>query len=186
MSKILAFGASNSKNSINSKLATYTVNKIAPDESIIIDLNDFEMPIYSEDREKIGGIPEKALKFKKLISECDGIVISLAEHNGAYTAAFKNIFDWISVVEKVVWCNKPLFLLAASNGSNGAKTVLQIAEERFSRQSNLIIPVFSLPNFSENFSEEFGITNQTLLNEIKKQIIEFKKQVDTLLDSGYN
>jgi NAD(P)H-dependent FMN reductase len=183
MSKILAFGASNSKNSINSKLATYTVNKIAPDESIIIDLNDFEMPIYSEDREKIGGIPEKALKFKKLISECDGIVISLAEHNGAYTAAFKNIFDWISVVEKVVWCNKPLFLLAASNGSNGAKTVLQIAEERFSRQSNLIIPVFSLPNFSENFSEEFGITNQTLLNEIKKQIIEFKKQVDTLLDS---
>ena len=99
MSKILAFGASNSKNSINSKLATYTVNKIAPDESIIIDLNDFEMPIYSEDREKIGGIPEKALKFKKLISECDGIVISLAEHNGAYTAAFKNIFDWISVVE---------------------------------------------------------------------------------------
>ena len=186
MSKILAFGASNSKNSINSKLATYTVNKIAPDESIIIDLNDFEMPIYSEDREKIGGIPEKALKFKKLISECDGIVISLAEHNGAYTAAFKNIFDWISVVEKVVWCNKPLFLLAASNGSNGAKTVLQIAEERFSRQSNLIIPVFSLPNFSENFSEEFGITNQTLLNELKKQIIEFKKQVDTLLDSGYN
>lgn len=183
MSKILAFGASNSKNSINSKLATYTVNKIAPDESIIIDLNDFEMPIYSEDREKIGGIPEKALKFKKLISECDGIVISLAEHNGAYTAAFKNIFDWISVVEKVVWCNKPLFLLAASNGSNGAKTVLQIAEERFSRQSNLIIPVFSLPNFSENFSEEFGITNQTLLNELKKQIIEFKKQVDTLLDS---
>ena len=183
MSKILAFGASNSKNSINSKLATYTVNKIAPDESIIIDLNDFEMPIYSEDREKIGGIPEKALKFKKLISECDGIVISLAEHNGAYTAAFKNIFDWISVVEKVVWCNKPLFLLAASNGSNGANTVLQIAEERFSRQSNLIIPVFSLPNFSENFSEEFGITNQTLLNEIKKQIIEFKKQVDTLLDS---
>ena len=65
MSKILAFGASNSKNSINNKLATYTVNKIAPDESIIIDLNDFEMPIYSEDREKIGGIPEKALKFKK-------------------------------------------------------------------------------------------------------------------------
>ena len=183
MSKILAFGASNSKNSINNKLATYTVNKIAPDESIIIDLNDFEMPIYSEDREKTGGIPEKALKFKKLISECDGIVISLAEHNGAYTAAFKNIFDWISVVEKVVWCNKPLLLLAASNGSNGAKTVLQIAEERFSRQSNLIIPVFSLPNFSENFSEEFGITNQTLLNELKKQIIEFKKQVDTLLDS---
>jgi len=183
MSKILAFGASNSKNSINNKLATYTVNKIAPDQSIIIDLNDFEMPIYSEDREKIGGIPEKALKFKKLISECDGIVISLAEHNGAYTAAFKNIFDWISVVEKVVWCNKPLFLLAASNGSNGAKTVLQIAEERFSRQSNLIIPVFSFPNFSDDFSDKDGITNKSLNDNFEIQIRDFKNQVESSLDS---
>ena len=65
MSKILAFGASNSKNSINNKLATYTVNKIAPDESIIIDLNDFEMPIYSEDREKIERYSRKSIKIQK-------------------------------------------------------------------------------------------------------------------------
>jgi len=76
--------------------------------------------------------------------------------------------------------------MSTSDGARGGKSVLETALSRFSRQSNFDIPHFILPNFSENFSEEFGITNQTLLNELKKQIIEFKKQVDTLLDSGYN
>ena len=178
MSKILAFGASNSINSINKRLASYTAKMISPVESVIIDLNDFEMPIYSEDREKKDGIPDKALEFKKLISETDGIVISLAEHNGNYTAAFKNIYDWISVVEKVVWNNKPLFLLAASEGSNGGNNVLQIAASRFSRQSNFEIPLFSLPNFSENFSDLEGITDKVLNDEFEVQITNFKNQID--------
>ena len=178
MNKIIAFGASSSKNSINKKLASFVANKITTQEVIILDLNDFEMPIYSEDREKKGGIPDKALKFKKLISETDGIVISLAEHNGNYTAAFKNIYDWISVVEKVVWNNKPLFLLAASEGSNGGKNVLQIAVSRFSRQSDVEIPVFSLPNFSDNFSDLEGILDKALNEEFETQVINFKNQID--------
>jgi NAD(P)H-dependent FMN reductase len=178
MSKILAFGASNSVNSINKRLASYTAKAISPKESVIIDLNEFEMPIYSEDREKKDGIPDKALKLKKLISETDGIVISLAEHNGNYTAAFKNIYDWISVVEKVVWNNKPLFLLAASEGSNGGKNVLQIAVSRFSRQSDVEIPVFSLPNFSDNFSDLEGIIDKVLNEEFEIQVTNFKNQID--------
>ena len=178
MSKILAFGASNSINSINKRLASYTAKMISPEESVIIDLNDFEMPIYSEDREKKDGIPDKALKFKKLISESDGIIISLAEHNGAYTAAFKNIYDWISVIEKVVWNNKPLLLLAASEGSNGGNNVLHIAASRFSRQSNFEIPLFSLPNFSENFSDSEGIIDKVLTEEFEVQITNFKNQID--------
>ena len=108
----------------------------------MIDLLDFEMPIYGEDRESEHGVPELAFKFKKLIKESDGIVISFAEHNGVYTAAFKNILDWISVVEKVVWCNKPMFLLATSNGARGAKTVLEIAHARISLENSNEIPTF--------------------------------------------
>jgi len=67
------------------------------------------MPIYSEDYERLSGIPKEAYDFKEIIKEADGIIISFAEHNGAYTAAFKNVFDWISRIEKVVWYNKPMF-----------------------------------------------------------------------------
>ena len=45
MNKLLAFGASSSKNSRNKKLASYVANRMAPKEAILIDLNEFEMPI---------------------------------------------------------------------------------------------------------------------------------------------
>ena len=91
MKKIVAFGASSSKKSINKQFASYAASLISDADSIIIDLNDFEMPIYSIDYENDKGIPEKAFKFKEIIKSADGIIISFAEHNSVYTAAFKNL-----------------------------------------------------------------------------------------------
>ena len=51
MGKLLAFGASSSKNSRNKRLAYYVAKRMAPIKVDLIDLNEFEMPIYSEDRE---------------------------------------------------------------------------------------------------------------------------------------
>ena len=187
MNKIIAFGGSSSKNSINKRLASFVANKITAQEAIILDLNDFEMPIYSEDRHSEEGVPQKALEFKKIVNDCSGLVISLAEHNGSYTSAFKNIYDWISVIEKIVWSNKPILLMSTSDGARGGQSVLETALPRFSRQSNFDIPHFILPSFYENFSEELGINNQKLDTELDKQILEFKKQVGiALLDSRNN
>jgi len=116
---IIAFGASSRKNSINKKLANYTANEISNANVKLLDLNDFEMPIFSVDRELESGIPALAYEFKKQVKDVDGIVISFAEHNGAYSAAFKNAFDWISRIEKDVWMNKPMFFLATSPGKHG-------------------------------------------------------------------
>ena len=162
MKKIVAFGASSSSNSINKKLATYAAQQVQNSNSIILDLNNFEMPIYSEDYERLSGIPKEAYDFKEIIKEADGIIISFAEHNGAYTAAFKNVFDWISRIEKVVWYNKPMFLMATSEGLKGASSVLQIAYNRISRGNPNQTPYFSLPNFSDNFNQQTGIKNKDL------------------------
>ena len=186
MNKLLAFGASSSKNSRNKKLASYVANRMDSKEAIIIDLNEFEMPIYSEDRELEIGVPDKAYEFKKLVNESIGIIISLAEHNGSYTSAFKNIYDWISVIEKTVWCNKPLILLSTSDGQNAGRTVLKTALSRFSRQSKQEIPHFSLPRFNENFSDTDGITDKKLIEDLDKQISIFSRQVDDLLNSSNN
>ncbi|HHG85108.1 MAG TPA: NADPH-dependent FMN reductase, partial [Bacteroidetes bacterium] len=67
--KILAFGGSNSRNSINKRLANYAAHQIPEADVTLLDLNDFEMPIYSIDREKEGGIPALALQFKAHIKE---------------------------------------------------------------------------------------------------------------------
>lgn len=172
--KILAFGASNSSKSINRRLAYWASHKIEGAEVTFIDLNDFEMPIYSPDREKSDGVPDPAHTFKQLIRESDGIVISFAEYNGSYTAAFKNIFDWMSRLEKPIWMNKPMFLLSTSPGQRGALGVLSDALEKFPYQGAVVAGSFSLPFFADNFTDEDGITNEDLLLRFEEQLTAFE------------
>jgi len=177
LKKIIAFGASSSINSINKKLAIYAANQISNSKVIALDLNDFEMPIYSEDRDRIDGIPDKAYEFKEILKKGDGIIISFAEHNGAYTSAFKNIFDWISRIEKIVWYNKPMFLMSTSDGLRGARLVLDIAHRRISRGNPFNIPTFSFPNFHENFDEKKGIINLELKERFFKELSLFERNL---------
>ena len=56
--KVLAFAASNSRSSINKRLVTHAAEVFAQEidttaEAEVIDLNDYELPIYSEDREAL-------------------------------------------------------------------------------------------------------------------------------------
>jgi len=175
--KIVAFGASSSKNSINKKLANYAAHQIDNATVRLLDLNDFEMPIYSIDREQETGIPQLAIDFKKHLKDSDGIIISFAEHNGAYSAAFKNIMDWISRVDKDTWESKPMFLLATSPGGRGGITALEIAVNKFQLMNSNTISSFSLPSFGQNFSEENGISNKELKTNFNAQLDIFKNAI---------
>ncbi len=170
--KIVAFGASNSKNSINSQLAGYAASQVDNATVNSLNLNDFEMPIYSIDREMETGIPALAHAFKEEINKADAIIISFAEHNGSYSVAFKNIFDWMSRIDQNVWMNKPMFLLATSPGGYGAKTVLNLAEGRFKRSNTNTVVSFSLPSFMQNFNEA-GILDEELNSEFREQLNQF-------------
>lgn len=172
--KLLVFGASNSQNSINRAFANYAASQLEDVEINLIDLNDYEMPLYSIDREKESGIPELARQFKKLVNETDGILISFAEHNGAYTVAFKNIFDWISRVEKDIWANKPMLLLSTSPGGRGGQNVLQLALNTFKFMNNNTLIGFSLPSYPKNFSAEQGILDEALRQTFAEKISEFQ------------
>ena len=175
MKKIVVIGASTSSKSINRKFAKYAANSLLMDRKIKeLVLNDFEMPIYSEDLQRDSGVPVKAINFKRVISNSDGIIISFAEHNGSYTSAFKNIFDWISVIEQDVWSSKPLLLLSTSTGSNGGKIVLKHAHKRFSFNYKFDIPFFSLPDFHRNYNSKSGIIHPALYKEFLATLSNFE------------
>ena len=131
MNKILAFAGSSSIHSINKKLVVYATSFLKDTRVTIIDLNDYEMPIFSVDKEMENGIHPLATAFRQLIEDYDGIVLSLAEHNGAYSTAFKNIFDWVSRIKGSTWGDKPMLLLGTSPGGRGASSVLDMASKRF-------------------------------------------------------
>lgn len=166
MKKIIAFGASSSKASINKQLATYAANQFQNATVEVLDLNEFEMPIYSVDKEKDNGIPQLAQDFYAKLGTADVIVISFAEHNGAYSAAFKNIFDWTSRINAKTFQEKQVLLLATSPGPRGGSSVLEIAKNRFPFQGAVVKGSFSLPSFNDNFDAEKGITNEDLKNQL--------------------
>ncbi|MEL6863074.1 MAG: NAD(P)H-dependent oxidoreductase [Bacteroidota bacterium] len=182
--KLVVFGASSSRQSINKKFANYAAHQVADAEVNLLDLNDYEMPIYSIDKEKGTGIPQLAHDFKQQIIDSDGIVISFAEHNGAYSTAFKNIFDWISRIDKNVWMNKPMLLLATSPGGRGGKTVLDIAVNKFRFMNENTMVNFSLPSFMKNFSTEEGILDEELRQAFMTQLQLFTEALSKDLVSS--
>ena len=174
MKKIIAFGGSSSKNSINKQLATYAANLFPNAYVEVLDLNEYDMPVFSVDREKENGIPSLAQEFYTKIGEADFIVLSLAEHNGAYSSAFKNILDWASRIDAKTFQQKPMLLLATSPGARGGGTVLDIAAKRFPFQGADVKGSFSLPTFYDNFDAVNGIINP----ELKKQLLKIIDSIE--------
>ncbi len=170
---LLHFAGSNNNSSINRKLAFYAASVVSADKKIELDLNDFEMPIYSAQREKNNGVPEEAHAFFGHIKWSDGIIMSLAEHNGSYSVAFKNIFDWVSRIDQAVWQGKSIFLLSTSPGTRGGATVLDIAAGRFPFNGGRVVAKFSLPSFYVNFKEERGIIDDELNQVFEQQLYTF-------------
>lgn len=176
MKKIIAFAGTSSKASINKQLVEYTGSLLEKAHVSILDLNDFELPLFSVDVEKEKGIPDAAQIFLAKIKSADGLIISLAEHNGAYSAVFKNIFDWISRIESKIFYGKPMLLMATSTGGRGGSSVLAIAKDRFPRHDANIIEVFSLPSFGNNFSEG-KIVDHELNSQLKNSVKKFEQSL---------
>ena len=133
--------------------------------------------MYSEDEEKENGIPEDIKRFIELLQQHDGVVVSLEEHNGSYTAAFKNFYDWCSRVEKKVWCGKPMLLLSTSPGGRGGQTVMEVAKATFPRMRAELKATFSLPSFNGNFSLTRGVLDEGLNSELNQAIEKFSSGI---------
>lgn len=167
--KVLAFAASNSKNSINRKLVSHATGFLEGAEVEILDLNDYEMPIFSEDREAADGHPEQAKQLIQKIADSDAVVISFAEHNGSYSAAYKNIFDWSSRIHQKVFQNKPMVLLATSPGPGGAGNVLAAAVNSAPYFDGEVKASLSIPSFYDVSNTETGAIEDSAINaELQK------------------
>ena len=76
--------------------------------------HEARLQFYNFDIETEEGVPSEAINFSNDLESADAYIISLAEHNGSYTTAFKNAYDWASRVNKKVWGDKPLLLFSST------------------------------------------------------------------------
>ena len=137
----------------------------------ILDLNDYELPLFSVDKEKELGQPELASDFLARIGESDALIICFAEHNGSYSAAYKNLFDCCSRYEVKVFQNKPLVLLSTSPGARGGASVLAMAESSAPFFAGDVKASMSIPSFHENFDLENNVMkNDDLQIQLQKVV----------------
>ena len=176
MKNIIIIGGSNSKNSINKILAIYTAEFLKDVVLTLVDLNEFKLPLYGIDLENEEGIHSEANRLNGIFDSADGFVISLAEHNGAYSVAFKNAFDWLSRVNGKVWRDKPMLLLATSSGARGGQTVLDIAAGRFPYMGAKITGTLSFPSFFDNFKEG-DVVDADLKSKLLVEITKFQEVI---------
>ncbi|RXJ74464.1 NADPH-dependent FMN reductase [Veronia nyctiphanis] len=169
--KVLAFGATNSRQSINKQLAKYAASLTGSTQIELIDLNDYEMAIYSIDKENENGIPEKAKNFIRKIADADVVIVSFAEYNGVYTSAFKNVYDWASRVEHKIFQSKPAVFLSTSPGGAGAKSVLNFAVESAKYMGADLKASLSVANFYNVFDEKNSRINDPAINAQLKHAI---------------
>lgn len=169
--KVIAFGASTSSTSINKALATYTANLIEGADVEVLDLTQFDVPLFSEDKEKEIGQAEGAKAFLDAIANADALVISYAEHNGHHPAAYKNLFDWATRIEREVFKGIPAVYLATSPGPGGAANVLAAATNSAPYFGGNVKASVSVPSFYDNFDLESGqLTNAELIDKVQSAI----------------
>ncbi len=79
--KIVAFGASTSSTSINKTLATYAAQQVEGAKVSVLDLNNYNVPMFSEDKEKEIGQAEGAIAFLRELEQagCHRCIICRAQ-----------------------------------------------------------------------------------------------------------
>lgn len=146
--KILAFAGSLRKDSFNKKLVKIAINGAQEAGATVtyIDLKDYPLPIYDQEIEDTQGLPENALKLKKLMQEHDGFLISCPEYNSSMSGAFKNVIDWASrnatpdEVYLSCFIDKVVTLMSASPGQLGGLRGLVHARSMFSNIFSIVLP----------------------------------------------
>lgn len=164
--KILGISGSKRNGSFNVKLlnAAAAGARAAGAEVTVLDLNEFDLPIYDGDLEA-KGMPEDVLKLKAIFKEHDGLMIASPEYNGGYSPLLKNVIDWVSrpaegESQLECYAGKTAALMAASPGGLGGIRALPSVGAILNSIGVALMPSpFALPKAHEVFAEDGSVTD---------------------------
>lgn len=175
-SKILAISGSVRKDSVNTILLNNAVKaaKKAGADVTIVDMNDYELPLYNGDLEEKEGIPENAVRLKKLFLEHKGFLIASPEYNSSVTPLIKNTIDWVSRPmegESMLQCfkGKTAAIMSASPGKLGGLRGLFHLREILQNIYTVVIPdMVAIPDAYNVFDENGNFIDKKLEAKIQK------------------
>ena len=169
--KLLVFAGSTRQQSFNRRLARVAADaaRDAGADTTLLELSDFDIPMYNADLEA-RGTPPDVLRLKQLLWEHPAWVICSPEYNGSYTALLKNTIDWASSPVKgdPAWQDgvkpfrgKVVCMLSASNGAlGGLRSQSHLAPLLINLECWLAPRAFALGQAANAFDEHGALVQE--------------------------
>lgn len=138
-------------------------------EALIINLVNFDLPLYSSIEEEKNGIPETVLDLATKIIDLKAFIIVAPEYNGVMPPVLNNAIAWTSRATKN-WrdaFNEKIVALATHSGNGGQKG-LQAMRIMFQHLGANILAKEILTTYEKPLNEEFAISMIDSLIKLSK------------------
>lgn len=164
MPHILVFAGSTRQQSLNRRLARAAADiaRTAGADTTLLELSDFDIPLYNADLES-QGTPADVVRLKEILHAHAGWIVCSPEYNGSYTALLKNAIDWASspVAGHSVWSDGTLpfrgkvvgMLSASPGGLGGLRSQSHLAPLLLNLECWLAPQAFALGHAGSAFDE---------------------------------
>ena len=178
--RLLVFGAALHEGSLNARLAALTGDLIEwhGGEAVRARMEDFDCPLYDDDL-AAHGAPDGVQRFRELLAESDGMVVSAPEYNGSMSGVLKNLIDWTSRYFPHPFDRRHALLLSASDaamGGNGGLWALRVPLEHLGMR---VYPeMFSLAQAGEAFDTEGHLRDAELAQRLDRLVDSFMVVVE--------
>lgn len=162
---LLIFAGSTRQQSFNRKLAhaTAAIARDAGATVTLLELSEFDIPLYNADLEA-QGTPADVIRLKEILWQHPAWVICSPEYNGSYTGLLKNTLDWVSSPIKgdpewssgtKPFAGKVVGLLSASPGAlGGLRSLSHLSPLLLNLQCWLTPKQYALSKAAEAFDDK--------------------------------
>ena len=175
---LLVFAGSTRQQSFNRKLA-HAAAAIARDAGAsvtLMELSDFDIPLYNADLEA-HGTPADVIRLKEILWQHPVWIICSPEYNGSYTALLKNTIDWASSPVKgdpdwqdggKSFRGKVVGMLSASPGAlGGLRSQSHLAPLLTNLECWLAPKAFALGQAGSAFDDQGALVQETQRERVR-------------------
>lgn len=172
MKRILIVPGSARSQALSKRLAGAALTAVerAAGGATLIDLAEFDLPLYHADLEAREGLPQAAQPLQGLIAGHDALLIASPEYNGSITPLLVNTLDWCSRVDPTnasgsglaIFADKPAALVGSSPGAFGGLRALIHLRDLLGYLGMIVIPQqMTVPRAHQAFDADGGLLDQT-------------------------
>jgi NAD(P)H-dependent FMN reductase len=116
-------------------------------ETELIDLREYDLPIYDPDDSDVGDAPE----IMRLLADADGLLLGTPNYHGTFSSPLKTVLDYAGSDQ---FGGKPVGLLSVSGGSFPREALSHLRTSCIKVDAQVVNKQAAIPNASSQFDDD--------------------------------